>query len=293
MVVESNAKIQSALGYCAHSGQILYTALHKIGICLILVLLARTVVVAQDWRGIDPLKSTREDVERLLGRPQRSSESTWYYKLTKEIVVFHFEIKSCDSWAGKCGISWNVPPGTVKWIGVIPRGKHRKDEYPILGDAKVYDTGSGLIQYSDNSAGLLVETYQNLVTLVNYYPKARQERLRCPQIDECIVDFMKFDEYQKLSFEDEKARLENFLIAINKSFGRGTIGVVGPNKKERLKRMKRATWAKGYLVKKLALEEERILIVDGGFSERSLTRLSLHAIGGPGSPIFLYPEEDR
>ena len=272
---------------------IMNIVLQKVGICALLILVAVTVVVAKDWRGIVPLKSTRADVERLLGPPHRSSESTWFYKLSNEIVVFSFEIVSCDSWAGKCGIAWNVPPGTVKWIGVIPRGNHRKDEYLIAGDPKVYDTGSGFIQYSDNSAGLFIETYQNRVTLVNYEPKASDENLRCPRINECIVDFVEFDEYEKPSFEDEKARLENFLIAVNNSFGRGTIEVVGPNKTARQKRMKRASRASRYGLKKLGLEEERILIIDGGFSEGPLTRLSVYAIGGPGSVIFLYPEKDR
>lgn len=79
---------------------------------------------------------------------------------------------------------------------------------------------------------------------------------------------------------------------LNNDFLRGTIQVLGPNKKVRQTMMKSAARAKRYLVKEREFEAERLLIVDGGFSERALTRLSIHTIGGPVGLIYLFPEKD-
>lgn len=258
-----------------------------------LVLFLSTNSQARDWKGIVPLKSTRSDVERLLGVQKRSSDAVAYYKLAKEIVVFHFQVDVCDSPGGKFGLGWNVAPGTVVNIGVIPRGKHRKEEYLPASDAKVHDMGAGIVYYSDQSAGLTVETYENLVTLVEYYPEASKENLRCPRVEACCVDFFpKIDEYGEIPFGDEKARLENFMITMNEVFGRGVIEIVGPSKRVRQERIKRAARSKSYLVKQHGLEGERLLVVDGGFSETVATRLSRYSIGGVASQIFLYPQKD-
>jgi hypothetical protein len=183
-----------------------------------------------------------------------------------------------------------VPAGTVVAIGVIPKGEHRKEEYSLASDLTVEDNGGGFIYYSDNSAGLSIETYKNLVTLVDHYPNASQNNLQCPRIEECCVDFFpKFDEYRELSFTDEKARLDNFLININKRFGRGTIEILGPSQRVRQKQLKIAARAKGYLTKQRGLEPERLLLIDGGFNERVLTRLSIYSIGGLVSRIYLFP----
>lgn len=265
----------------------------KIGVCGVLLLLAATLAHAKDWRGIVPLKSTRSDVERLLGRPRQSSDSHVYYRLSSEIVVFHFQNHACDSHLGKFGLGWNVPFGTVVGIGVIPIGSHRREEYLKTSDAKLEDNGGGFIFYSDDQAGLSVETYKDRATLLNYYPEAKQENLSCPRIQKCCLDlFPTFDEYRELSFADEKARLDNFLISLNQAFGRGTYEVLGPSKRAREKRMKLAARAKAYLVKQRGLEPERLLIIDGGFREDSMTRLSLYSVVGLRSRIILFPESD-
>jgi len=238
--------------------------------CLVISVLANSVV-AKDWRGIVPLKSTLADVERLLG----PTPAAGYYNLADEIVAFKFQTQPCDSF----GFRWNVPPGTVTEIAIIPKGIHRKHEYQLAGDSKVDDNGFGFVYYWDNNAGLMVETYKEIVTLVDYYPKSSEEPLRCPRIETCCVDFTKFDEYGDIKFGDVKARVDNFLFQINALSGRGTIEVVGPSPKIRAQLMKRAARAKDYLVKRRGLEPQRLLILDGGFEATPYTRLSVYPIG--------------
>jgi hypothetical protein len=128
---------------------------------------------------------------------------------------------------------------------------------------------------------------------VDYYPTASDDRLRCPKIDKCCFDvFPRFDEYQKLTFEDEKARLDNFLIQMNQRSERGVIEVIGPSMKVRDQGMKLAARAKAYLVRQRGLEPERLLLVDGGYGPDSLTRLSLYSIGGVPSRIHVFLEKD-
>jgi hypothetical protein len=263
------------------------------GACAVVLLLAASVATGKEWRGIVPLKSTRVDVERLLGVAKRSTDSLLYYKLRTEIVVVHFEHDRCDSESGKFGYGWNVPIGTVTDIAVIPRGTHRLEEYKVGNNFKVEDVGAGFIYHTDAAAGLTIETLNNQVTLVEYHAEKAQHTLQCPRVYECCVDFFpKFDEYMRLPFGDEKARLDNFVINLEAAFFRGTIQVVGPSSRDRQQLSKLAARAKNYLVRERGFEPERLLIVDAGFEEQALTRLAEHSIGGAGTRIYLHTRKD-
>jgi hypothetical protein len=257
-------------------------------LCAVWLVVAGAVVTAKPWRGIVPLKSTRVDVERLLGSPKQSSEFDSYYSLPNEIVVVHFQATACD----ELGFEWNVPPDTVIEIGVIPKGQHRREEY-LPSDAKSDDGGAGFVYYSDAAAGFTVETYKDLVTLLEYSPEAAQENLRCPRKQTCCIHpSFKFDEYGQLPFGDEKARLDNFVIHLHKESVRGVIQVVGPSKRIREQLLKRAARGKSYLVKKRGIEPERLFVVDGGYNRDALIRLSFKSIGGLFSRMIFFPERD-
>ncbi|HEV8187589.1 MAG TPA: hypothetical protein VGP83_07570 [Pyrinomonadaceae bacterium] len=257
--------------------------IRRITFCCLVISVLASSVVAKDWRGIVPLKSTLADVERLLG-PTASG----YYNLANEIVAFDVQAKPCD----RFGFGWNVPLGTVTRILVLPKGVHRKDEYP-LGNDLIVDESAALIYYSDKEAGLTVETYKGLVTLVEYSPKpSEEEPLRCPRGEDIIFDlFPTFDEYGAIAFQDEKARLDNFLVALNNSTARGTLEVRGASPKIRAQLLKRAARAKEYLVKKRGLEPERLLVIDAGYSERCFTRLSRYPLFR-SSRIYIFTEKN-
>lgn len=260
-----------------------------IGICAVWLMVAGCVVTAKPWRGIVPLKTTRAEVERLLGSPRQSSEFRSYYNLKTEIVVVHFQANPCDDY----GFGWNVPPGTVIEIGVIPKDQHRREKYKLASDAEVDDAGAGFIYYWDEAAGLTVETYKDQVTLVEYSPEAVQEELRCSRRKDIIVDYQtRFDEYSNLTFADEKARLDNFVIHVKKESMRAVIQILGPSKRHREQGLKRAARAKSYLMKQHRIEAERILLVDAGYREAPMTRLSLSAIGGVPSRIYIFLEPE-
>jgi hypothetical protein len=62
-------------------------------ITLFVILLLSTVVLdAAEWRGITPLKSTRADVERLLGKPGNYGR----YEFENERASIHYKTVLCD-----------------------------------------------------------------------------------------------------------------------------------------------------------------------------------------------------
>lgn len=260
---------------------------------LFLVLVSANAACAKEWRGIIPLHSTRADVERLLGAPTKSSSYASYYGLPDEIAVILYQTESCDSFVGKFGMGWNIPSGTVTSVGVIPKGTYRKERFVVGNDFQVENAHAGFSYYTNAREGLSVETYHGIVTTLSYLPTKKEDNLRCPRVQECCVDFFpRFDEYENLSFEDEKARLDNYANEMKERLGRGVIVVYGKNRDVRSKIVRRAERAKKYLAQKRGIEPQRILIVDGGYREYSATELDLHPIGGEINRIYLFPERD-
>jgi hypothetical protein len=117
--------------------------------------------------------------------------------------------------------------------------------------------------------------------------------MRCPQGEKCCFDvFPKFDEYGRLPFDDEKARLDNFVIQMRERNARGALVVFGENPAERRKMLQRAERARSYAVKVLGLEPMRMLVIDGGYRNQSVTVLHLYAIAGFASQMIFFPEKD-
>jgi hypothetical protein len=249
---------------------------------------------SKDWRGIVPLHSTVTDVERKLGAPAKRSDSSLYYNLSDEIAVITIQTESCDSFGGKFGFGWNVPAGTVAEIGVIPKSMLKKERLVVGSDFKSQDANAGFFYFTNEKDGIDVETFNGNVTLITYYPPAGEARLKCPRVQECCVDFFpKFDEYGRLPFSDEKARLDNFLIQMRERVGRGALVVLGENASARTKLIQHAQRAKRYLVQTRGMEPHRLLIIDGGYREEPVTELHLYPIGGEVNRISLFPEKDR
>src|SRR5262245_4079645 len=93
---------------------------------LSLLLLACTSVDAKSWRGIEPLHSTRADVERLMGsQVVRCGGSACIYELDEEIAfILYASDSSCKNEGAPS--AWNVPVGTVIEIGI-----HFKKDKPL------------------------------------------------------------------------------------------------------------------------------------------------------------------
>lgn len=130
---------------------------------------------AEGWRGITPLRSTRADVERLLGPPE--SESGGVYATEGERITVTYSRRPCDH-------GWRVPPDTVISFFVHPKKPPKLSDLKL--DLKRYERRRDshvetIHYYIDPAAGInyTVESPGELVTGVEYYAPLRDEALRC------------------------------------------------------------------------------------------------------------------
>lgn len=149
--------------------------------CAALLLLAAAHAQAKEWRRIVPLRSTRAQVERRLGKPRGG-----YQELKTERAFFFYS--SGRGCAG--GEVWNVPRDTVVRILVTPKTKLRLSALRL--DLKRFEKSADAevpthALYKDKEAGLTYEVYEGegesngLVLHIQYDPTARDEKLfRCP-----------------------------------------------------------------------------------------------------------------
>jgi hypothetical protein len=161
--------------------------LWKLLTVVLTVFLQAHFVEAKQWRGIEPLHSTRLDVERLLGsKIVRCGASSCIYDLGEEIVFVLYSTGATCSNDGATTM-WKVPPGTVIEIGV-----HFKEDKSLsqLGMdlskfQKVEDQHlPGWIYYVNLEEGVRVEGGLRTASGVTYFQSAKDNYLRCPSANE-------------------------------------------------------------------------------------------------------------
>jgi len=161
-------------------------------IVLTLVLGSLSLCSAREWRGIIPLKSTRADVEKLLGRPVNPDWAR--YELADEDVIFEYSKYGCaqpptvSGWPIPPIEGWNVQPDIVLFIRVIlhkqvPLASILKDKTAfkkVRGDSDV----TSHFLYLDEEAGFAIDlngdSEEEFVRGYNYMPTAKDKYLRCP-----------------------------------------------------------------------------------------------------------------
>ena len=144
---------------------------------------ASGVAAAEGWRGIVPLHSTSADVERVLGSPDRVWMGIYFYEFEKETVKFFFSKGAC----GTDSSEWDVPRDTVVAISVSPKPNRLKFADLRLEESKFKkerDREVGdVYHYINEEEGVTYEvdtSYDDAVTLISYYPAAKDAGLRCP-----------------------------------------------------------------------------------------------------------------
>jgi hypothetical protein len=149
--------------------------------CLLLVPLATR---AEPWRGIVPLRSTKRDVERLLGKPLRADDKLMRYELVNETVDF-----SLIGDAATTGESSHLSPDTIKSIQVYPKQKLLFADLGLaqekIGFVRPSNPANiGYEGYVDGDGGLIVKALHGAIEVVLYFGNAK-DRARCPS---CTID---------------------------------------------------------------------------------------------------------
>lgn len=141
------------------------------------------------WRGVVPLHSSRQEVEKLLGPPKSTGESVVRYETDHERIVAHYSDGTCT------GQEWNVPQKTLLELTVNPDpsfllkelhldpSRYERNEifpYPEIADPpRVWN-------YVDATNGIKIRTQatarggnEETVVSITYLPAKRDDKLRC------------------------------------------------------------------------------------------------------------------
>ena len=229
----------------------------------------------QGWRGIRPLHSTREDVERLVGLPMTPGGIT--YDLRTERLNVVYSDGGCKE--GKPS-EWNVPLGTVIGLTIYPQTKLMLSDLRMdlsRFDKFINPYNRDSVFYNDDENGLSIGTRSNgEVVVVQYLPTKKDSHLRCPTAKQPSAA-RRFDEYSNLNISDERARLDNFANHLqNEPQLNGYIIVyAGPQARSR-EAGAHAKRAKDYLVKVHRINAARVVTIDGGC--RNKVEVELYAL---------------
>jgi hypothetical protein len=143
-----------------------------------LILITVPVARAQEWRRIVPLKSTRADVEALLGPNDKSSYAV-DYELADGVLFIEYSSGPCrkDRRGG-----WNVPEGVVISFNFSPKNKQREIELKLNRKKfrRVISIHTPSVTYYINDKeGMMYEIQQGQVHSIEYYPPKGFEYLYC------------------------------------------------------------------------------------------------------------------
>ncbi len=143
-----------------------------------------SAIPPNSWHGLVPLRSSRVDVEKLLGKPKTSHGFTYVYETENETVDILYS-------AGPCKLSaverWNVAADIILRMDVRPRGKMLiqdlhldKVRYPRLPEAHPENWA----RYMNDEDGVMVETIsegkEEQVYTITYWARTKDKSLRCP-----------------------------------------------------------------------------------------------------------------
>lgn len=136
--------------------------------------------IAQEWRGIIPLKSSRADVERLFGHVEGGYGVT--YALTDGNLFVEYSSGPCKDGRKE---GWNVPEDTVISFSFSPTIKQRVEDLKVeqrrfkkVKDGHI-DWGYYLVNEND---GIMYDVQDGMVENVEYYPPPKYNNLRCTNI---------------------------------------------------------------------------------------------------------------
>lgn len=129
------------------------------------------------WRGITPLKSTCEDVKKVL-KVDKCTLPIAEYTLPDFRVMVEFENETCDAEPR----AWRVPRGTVIALTISPRSELRPSEFGLdLSKYKKREGGDivGLEHFDSEEEGVTVDLYRGFVQNLFLYPRKSEAALRC------------------------------------------------------------------------------------------------------------------
>jgi len=138
----------------------------------------------EPWRGIIPLKSTRTDVEKLLGKPgpppangmhvyDLNNQRSIYFTEEGQIWILYARFTKCAK---------GVSPDAVLWVSYRPTKKMLVKEL-LLEESKfqnydpAFPPGIGYKAYINETSGYSILTFNDVVEEIRYQPTAEDRKL--------------------------------------------------------------------------------------------------------------------
>jgi hypothetical protein len=147
-----------------------------LAMCLLVVSPTETPSFAQGYKGVEPIRSTRADVERLLGAPDAMCQC--YIFKGERVRITYSEGPEVTWGPGR----WDVPKGTVLEVEIDYSRGLRLKSLPI--DVEQLDELRGscvdlVLAYSDEGKGVTYGIEAGRVNSITYGPTAAQRRQYC------------------------------------------------------------------------------------------------------------------
>src|SRR6266404_9850011 len=255
----------------------------KIALIGPLVLLALSVGLASGafqqpnpgWKGIVPLRSTRVEVNRLLGKPE--GECQCIYRTSTERVAVDYADQPCKGTIN----GWNVPKDTVLEFKLMPSTPKTFHELGLSENAYIEtrEEDTSTLYSTDLQLGIRYTVQDNHVVTLSYTPLRDDNNLRCagfPAYDGGVTDYQAYDSFPSLSSEQTISHLDEFAYQLTtRTAFKGYI-VYYAGRTSRLGEAKKSAGeARNYLVNKRRIATDRVFAIDGGFREKGEFELYL------------------
>lgn len=289
---------------------------YTLGFVLIIIamLLLFSNTFAQGWRGIVPIHSTCQEVERELGGNACGKKSATY-NLPDETVTFIFAKDGCnEKWYGE---HYNISTGTLVGISVLPKVSKRLTiadlsvELSKFQKAVTHD-GIDVFKYISREVGMYFTALEDGQVLdVTYIPAASYDNLRCsPSTEPNPLDKLKvlgtpsikIGSYDPASLDQESQlfckliqKLEEFS---SRKGGKGPEAmvyvIVYARQGAQVDEAKKiAEQVRGRLVTKYKIDTGKVFALDGGYRPDTVVELFIQPYGTNAPEPTLTPRPNK
>lgn len=258
-----------------------------IAVCAYFALSFLDTAQSNAWRGIVPLVSDREDVERLLGPCSQKNPLTCLYETENEIISVSLSDGPCEKgWP----FGYDVPSNTVLRVEVSPRKHMPVSELRLNEDRYKKKTNrDGSVMYISDEDGIAVWVFDGKVGSFIYGSSSKQSHLRCPDsVSEMpkgaeIADaHSRFAAYGDISLDDERDYLDGFAKILNQqSTVQGYIITYAGQRSSVNEAGRRLQCQRDYLIRKRGVDPGHITTIDGGYHSSRNVELYVLLRGGP------------
>ena len=171
-----------------------------------------STIVENEWKGLVPLRSTKTDVEKILGKPVKQDSDSLTYKTDKEEVRVSYSKANCKGSMN----GWNVPANTVLEFTVYP-DKELKIAEDEFKNEKIfsYSLNSFILQEKGIAYGLdygldskTERIALNVVKYISFMPKESDNNLRCK-------GFPTYNPIGSIYSPDDALRKENVYVGLD------------------------------------------------------------------------------